>query len=150
MTEDVMRFIDGGISILQCRSAKNSDKDKDSKYFADGLPSCSRIDPGELSHASNVNPRTAIGIRGNQVIFVYVEGRSQRGAGMDLVMLARYMAEVIKADVAINLDGGRSSQMMWKTVGSDHITQMNPKHNYIYPVGALTRNLEDELSSIRF
>ncbi len=134
MTEDVMRFVDDGISVLQCRSAKNSDKDKDSKYFADGIPNCSKIDPGELSHSSNVNPRTAIGIRGDQVIFVYVEGRNQRGAGMDLVMLARYMAEVIKADVAINLDGGRSSQMMWKTVGSDHITQMNPKHNYTYPV----------------
>jgi hypothetical protein len=93
--------------------------------------------PGDLMHASNLNPRTALGIKADgTVLLIYVEGRGSRGAGMDLAMLADLCVHY-GAVKAINLDGGQSSQFVWKQPGSDMIEMSNPDHTYSYPVGTL-------------
>jgi exopolysaccharide biosynthesis protein len=95
--------------------------------------------PGELSHASNPNPRTVIATKGpfgNELGFFYVEGRMKRGYGMDLVMIAKYLAK-LGWEKAINLDGGASSQMIWKRHGDNFVTQVNSAHDFSYPVGSV-------------
>jgi hypothetical protein len=79
------------------------------------------IKPGELYHAGNPNPRSALVIDNNDnLIFVKVEGRDIRdeegkpGVGMDLSQLAQFCKNYLNAKHAINLDGGRSSQITWK------------------------------------
>ena len=108
-----------------------------------GYNSCSTIQPGEFSHGANRNPRTALGIKANgDIIFCHVEGRNNRGVGMDLFQLAQQMV-YFDAIIAINLDGGRSSQMMWKKQGESLINQAGPSYDdtghagvsSTYPVG---------------
>lgn len=80
------------------------------------IPNCSKVVPGELSHASNPNPRSMLIKREKDnfgdYAFVVVEGRGNRGDGMDLDLMAR-LAKSLKAIDAINLDGGRSSTLAW-------------------------------------
>lgn len=66
------------------------------------------------SIVSKRNPRTAVGLtKDNHLIFVVVEGRSARSAGMSLDELARLMQTLGAVD-AINLDGGGSSEIVVK------------------------------------
>ncbi len=66
------------------------------------------------SIVSKRNPRTAVGLtKNNHLIFVVVEGRSARSAGMSLDELARLMRALGAVD-AINLDGGGSSEIVVK------------------------------------
>lgn len=91
------------------------------------------IAPGELSHVGNPNPRTAIGTNANNdVIIVTIEGRSRRGAGVDCSQLAQICREAGMVN-AINLDGGRSSQLVWREPGSNEISLAS--HSEGYPVG---------------
>lgn len=97
--------------------------------------SCNNIKPGEFYHASNPNPRSALIVKKNgDVILIYVEGRGQRGFGLDLNQLSQLCLK-LGANHAINLDGGMSSQMVWKNEGEDLISQTNPEHMFSYPVG---------------
>jgi hypothetical protein len=104
-------------------------------------PNCQMIKPGEFSHAGNPNPRTAIGLRHNRdglgdLVFVYVEGRNLHGDGMDLVQLAKYMYTKLAVYSAVNLDGGRSSCMAWKTPETpDTVIVANGLQTESYPVG---------------
>lgn len=99
--------------------------------------SCNNIHPGELVHASNQNPRTALAIKDDgTVIFIYVEGRNKRGSGMDLSQMTQLCLSM-GAVSAVNLDGGRSSQFIWKKPGSDIIYNSNPDQKEHYPVGSV-------------
>lgn len=98
--------------------------------------------PGELYHAGNPNPRSAIAITGDDVYFIKVEGRDARtaqgkpGVGMDLAQLAEYCINVLNADFAINLDGGGSSQIVWKEENTNYIT-LSGGMDIAYPVGSV-------------
>ena len=105
----------------------------------DWLPNAGMIEPGELAHASNPNPRTMLLTRkvGNEVVytFVVIEGRDDRGMGVDLRQLAA-VAQSLGAIDAINLDGGRSSAIAWRTENNpNNVFTINPNHRDSYPVG---------------
>ena len=141
--------------IFQCTSSRNTSKLvqlnsrtnytlEDNKCMSQTVPdssvvaNCDNIDPGELSHAGNPNPRSMIIFRNNDdglgdIALVVVEGRTDRGDGMDLVQLSR-LAMGLKAIYAVNLDGGRSSNIAWRT-GGNVVYNVNPSRQYRYPVG---------------
>jgi len=82
---------------------------------------CNAINPGELSHSSNPNPRSCLGIKENgNILFIYIEGRDDFGSGVDMVQLA-YVCQMLGCVDAINLDGGRSSRLTWKARNEDII-----------------------------
>jgi hypothetical protein len=102
------------------------------------FPKCDNISPGELSHADNPNPRTAIVVlRNGNYVFLTVEGRGNRGVGTDLYILAVIIKYYLPTAVtAINLDGGRSTNLAWRTVTEPNTVYIsNPRHAYQYPVG---------------
>lgn len=134
ITSEKMETTVDGIYKYQCKLAGNTSGRP--RVFNDGIRNCDYIFPGEFSHAANPNPRTVIAIKGAMIGFYYIEGRLQRGYGMDLVMLANYLVK-FGWEKAINLDGGGSSQMVWKSPGDDFITQANPRHDFSYPVGSV-------------
>lgn len=75
-----------------------------------------RIPPGFPIHASDLNPRTCIMVDNNDnVIVMQVEGRNKvcGGIGMDLFDLSK-LCKNMGAKYALNLDGGGSSQLLWK------------------------------------
>lgn len=97
------------------------------------------IGNGELYHASNPNPRSIIGItQDNRVVFIHVEGRDNRGVGMDFDQLADVCMSLGLKD-ALNLDGGGSSKITWKKPGEDIVTVAGENVNFLgaYPVGAV-------------
>jgi len=62
---------------------------------------------------SKINPRTAIGyFEPGHYCFVVVDGRSEESAGMTMAQLSRLM-EKLGCVRAYNLDGGRTSMMVW-------------------------------------
>ena len=63
-----------------------------------------------LSFTHNRHPRTCVGITKESIIFITVDGRSERAAGMNLPELQLYLQELGCQD-AINLDGGGSTTM---------------------------------------
>lgn len=109
------------------------------KYVEDEqtYPRCDKIQPGELSHADNPNPRSALCIlRDGTYVFLAVEGRGNRGIGMDLYTLSLTIKESFPDVVsAINLDGGRSSTLAWRTENDKTVYISNPDRDYVYPVG---------------
>ena len=135
ITTDMFRTKYNNRFAWQCRNPTQSETTQ--PVFADGITNCMLIPPGELSHASNPNPRSAIIIDENeQISIIYVEGRDMRGAGMDLAQLSQLCIR-LGAVAAINLDGGISSQFVWKRPGEQIINQPNPAHDYSYPVGSI-------------
>ena len=65
----------------------------------------------EVGRATASNPRTAIGIIGeNHYLFVVSDGRTSESAGLSLYELAEFMRSQ-GAETAYNLDGGGSSTM---------------------------------------
>jgi hypothetical protein len=97
-------------------------EDPNAMTFADGVHNVNRILPGELYHAANPNPRSALVITmEGRVVMVKVEGRDNRGVGMDLSQLAEFCRVYLRARHAINLDGGNSSQITWKLPNQDFI-----------------------------
>lgn len=99
---------------------------------------CDKIQPSELSHANNPNPRSALCVLSNgDYIFITAEGRGKRGVGFDLYTLALTISENFPNVVdAINLDGGRSSILAWRTVERpDRVYISNADRSYVYPVG---------------
>ena len=70
-------------------------------------------------------------------MFITVEGRAKRGYGYDLYSLAQVILNSIP-DVldVINLDGGRSSNMAWRTETElDKVYFSNTERIYPYPNG---------------
>jgi exopolysaccharide biosynthesis protein len=51
-----------------------------------------------------------VAIKGRKILLITVDGRDERAAGMNLHELAHFM-KWIKADKAINLDGGGSTTL---------------------------------------
>jgi exopolysaccharide biosynthesis protein len=96
---------------------------------------CDKINPGELQHGNNPNPRSALCILGNgDYVFVCFEGRSNKGVGIDLEALSRTLLLTYPNIVhAINLDGGRSSVLAWKM--NNVVYCSNPDRFYYYPHG---------------
>lgn len=124
-----------GVKIWKCRAPGRGEYDD--KILDSGEFSCNFINPGELSHAGNLNPRSVLGIyKTGEVSMIYVEGREQRGPGAQLGEMAKLCHDNGMA-VAINLDGGRSSQMFWKKESQGVIFSPNPDHTYAYPVGSI-------------
>lgn len=121
--------------IYRCRTAKTNENNTN-KVFSDGIPNCSTISPGELSHSSNPNPRSALAIKENIVYFILVEGRGERGYGMTHSQLAQICYN-LGAEYAIGLDGGRSSQMVWKYENEEVVNLSNPIYKYSHPVGTV-------------
>jgi hypothetical protein len=128
---------------LNCRGPTN-DMESELNYFSEGLYNCGKIKPGELKHVSNPNPRTALGVGHNSlgekcVYFITIEGRGERGTGMDVSQLGDFLVNEFSTDFgiiidhAVNLDGGRSSSMTY--LHDDEITIMNPFKKSAYPVG---------------
>jgi len=117
-------------------------KDKPCKYEViedvKTFPRCDRINPGELSHSDNPNPRSALAVMNNgDYILITVEGREQRGVGMDLKILAKSIKSTFpNVKTLINLDGGRSSNLAWRSpLDPNTVYITNPAHLYQYPVG---------------
>jgi hypothetical protein len=138
---------------LQCREPQTYEEASE-KIFQDGVTNCRYIKPGELGHASNINPRSAIALdnMGN-VFFVCVEGRETRGGstGYDLSDLSLFIRDKLfdddrKADgfriiTALNMDGGTSSVMTHKINNIIEISkseQMNA-----FPVGSILSYIVD-------
>jgi len=109
---------------------------------AGGLNNCNTIKPGEFSHASNPNPRSALGIKAaGTTLLVTVQGRGANAAGMDLEQLAQLMVG-LGCHWAINLDGGRSSRMAWRNPGETLVrlaagAQEGMDAAEAYPVGSV-------------
>lgn len=107
-----------------------------------GFNNCDQIQPGEFSHASNPNPRSALGLKEDgTTVLVTVQGRGADAAGMDLEQLAQLMI-AIGCRWAINLDGGRSSRMVWRQPGETLVrvaaaAQQGMGAAEAYPVGSV-------------
>jgi hypothetical protein len=134
--------------LWQCRKSATTDPGGGNattlRVFKDGLNNCDQIQPGEISHASNPNPRSAIFVtREGKVGMLYVEGRDQKGPGLDLSQLAD-LCKYYGARFAINLDGGRSSQMLWKKQGQEIIYQTNSYNTNSYPVGSIISYIKQQ------
>lgn len=129
-------IVDGKkVYTFNCRQPMNKNNEVNQVIFDDGLTNCNKIKPGTLKHGCQKNPRTALFIKKNgDVGMIYFEGRDSRGPGLTLTELAKICVK-LGADRAINLDGGNSSQLLWKKEEEKHINQLNPLHNYVYPVG---------------
>ena len=70
----------------------------------------------DMKFVNNRHPRTCVGITGESIIFMTIDGRSETAAGMNLVEVQNYMLELGCLD-AINLDGGGSTSMWVKNKG---------------------------------
>jgi small ubiquitin-related modifier len=95
--------------------------------------------PGELFHAANRNPRSAlVTTKDDQVYFVTSAGRFDGNDGMTLPEFARYLSKIPNVRSAINLDGGRSSRMSVKTsLSSDILYTPSSSEASPYPVGSI-------------
>lgn len=123
---------------------KNSQCQEETIHVNDAMPNCSQIKPGQLSHASNPNPRSAFVIRNNidgkgDYAFVVLEGRRNHGDGLDLHILSEILVlNPINAINAINLDGGISSNFAWRfgnSISDDLVFTPNRYRPNYYPVG---------------
>jgi len=64
----------------------------------------------DMKFSNNRHPRTCVGITGESIIFMTIDGRSETAAGMNLGEVQSYMLKLGCLD-AINLDGGGSTSM---------------------------------------
>ena len=134
----------GPILVLGGKLAFNVNLYKKNKYLASAQDTTKethgydasgsfRYLAGHLGHAFNTNPRTAIGTDSNKNIYlVTVEGRGSRGAGVDLVRMGEIM-KGLGCYNAINLDGGGTSDLLYKLPNSQCFIDTNPTHKYVYP-----------------
>ncbi len=102
---------------------------------------CTEIEPGELVHAAQGNPRTALLLYEDDVFEVVVVDGARNAnegtpghetEGMTLSELAEFAASR-GAKNAINLDGGISSNFAW----SDGTSVRCSSHTFSYPVGQI-------------
>ena len=141
-TEDIMKNEKDNSGRYLFRSRKPAIGEEDDDFFSDGVKNVNKIQPGDLYHAANPNPRSAIAIRGDNIYFIRVGGRDEGdmhdipAVGMDLSQLADYCKNVLGAEYAINLDGGGSSKICWKDEHTDYINMTGfDNKNKAYPTG---------------
>lgn len=87
---------------------------------------------GQGVHFFSPNPRAAIGVDGNgNLLLVTVEGRSQRGIGVDIPQLQKIMKS-LDCVSAINEDGGGTSDILYKPKGQLPSIRVNtnPVHKF--------------------
>lgn len=103
---------------------------------------CNHIEPGELSHAANPNPRMALltfppgyTVSGKSYTgaFVFAEGRKLTSPGPTLPELAKLFVDLGVKD-AINLDGGGSASMTWRDPSFKNFI-ISTDSTIRYPVG---------------
>lgn len=70
----------------------------------------------DMSFTFNRHPRTCLGITGESLIFITIDGRSEMAAGMNLMEVQDFLLSLGCLD-AINLDGGGSTSMWIKGRG---------------------------------
>lgn len=70
----------------------------------------------DMSFTSKRHPRTCLGITGESLIFITIDGRSEMAAGMNLMEVQDFLLSLGCLD-AINLDGGGSTSMWIKGRG---------------------------------
>ncbi len=97
---------------------------------------CDRIEPGELTHGNNPNPRSVLCITPTHYLFIAFEGRLHQGYGVDFLQMSKLILHFFP-DVteAINMDGGKSSSLSWKNNYDNIIYTSNPDRFYYYPCG---------------
>ncbi len=86
-------------------------------------------------------PRTAIGYDNAYVYGVVVDGRTAADVGMTLVELARYMAERLKVEAALNLDGGGSATLVARSPQGAFRVMNSPMDDYMKPTPGGSREL---------
>lgn len=101
------------------------------------LKRCDKILPGELSHASNPNPRTIFCMTDEGYLFIVFDGRSMHGDGVDMYDMSKIILQKFPNVInAINLDGGRSSVAAWRSIENKNVVYNNSNfRNYYYPTG---------------
>jgi len=88
--------------------------------------------PGELRDATEIKPRSAIGILpDNRVVMVYVEGLTRDAAGMDLQQLSQLMFGLGCVN-AVGLGGGSNSSMVFKKVGQNIISLVGESRTHAH------------------
>ena len=122
--------------ITRCSPLSNTEVNEVTSYFH---PNCTKIAAGELSHGSNLNPRTAMAFNKNtgKLYFLIIEGRENRGSGQDFINMVQTFKSIDPdITIAINLDGGGSSCMAMKCPSDmSTIISVNPNRQSPYPVG---------------
>ncbi|MBS7344952.1 MAG: S-layer homology domain-containing protein [Caryophanon sp.] len=78
------------------------------------------------SRAREIAPRTVVGVDEDtkQVHYITVDGRQTVSKGMNMTQLANYLVD-IGVDTAINLDGGGSTAMGVRKIGTNDIVLAN-------------------------
>jgi len=128
-----MTYIPEGTTIHECVDGNIESRKSTEKY-----PRCENIQPGQLSHAGNLNPRSMLGYNKekNKIYFIAIEGRGQEGDGMDVVQMVNEMLKIDKdVTYAINLDGGQSSSITAREEDNDNIIYTNKYRSKLYPSG---------------
>lgn len=119
--EDLVVYADGSFSIIN-ESEITAQELLDSGAvqvfsFGPGLVQDGEIivdTNDEVDRAKASNPRTAIGILGeNHYVFVVSDGRTEESEGLSLYELAEFM-QSLGVQTAYNLDGGGSSTMVYE------------------------------------
>lgn len=113
------------------------------KMFSNPLYSSEQYGPCILSapnaiggfpvHGMSPNPRLMAGINNNgDLLLLSVEGRNARGFGVDLLQLTR-LAKVFGCVKAINLDGGKTADILYKpiNVNPSVLVNTNPVHKMV-------------------
>lgn len=139
-TEDLLSSNTVRPNIFNCRNPGRGEIENQNILF-DNIFNCRTVLPGELKHAANPNPRSILATgthiaTGLQVVlFINIEGRDQRGTGMDLSQVAQFLTSIEEINIrtAVNLDGGGSTLITWKH--ENEITILNPLKLNSYPVG---------------
>ena len=70
----------------------------------------------DMKFADVRHPRTCVGITSESIIFITIDGRTERAEGMNLTEVQEFLLELGCVD-AINLDGGGSTSMWIKEKG---------------------------------
>jgi hypothetical protein len=128
------------IDIFNC----NPDLNKDTPNEL----SCKTINPGELSHAEQRNPRSILIIENNLMHFMVIEGRGSRGDGMKFSEIRDFCQKFFNnLKYVISLDGGASSHIAVKPSNFNHSIVLNPTYvntikdrspyELYYPVGSI-------------
>lgn len=102
------------------------------------ISNCDSINPGELMHADNPNPRSVFCITNdNHYLFITFEGRNKNGDGVDLYLMTQIILNHYpNVKTAINLDGGRSSNIVWRSIEEPKTVYLsNPERQFYYPTG---------------
>ncbi len=121
---------------LSCRNARDM-SEATSKRFSDEILNCGNLADGELGDISNPRPRSAICVdKKGTVYLVYVEGREQKGAGMDASQLTQFCMSLGSVN-AVALGDGLGSGMVWRKPGENLICMPNNERTYSFPVGTV-------------